>query len=181
METKRLFLGTFIDKNIFDDIYYELEAEFSEFTSGKWVNLKYIHFTYKFLGDVAESELPIVTSIISDVLGNYKSDMIIKGIGVFPNINKPRVLYASIDNPDQLLTRLHKKIENKLSQIGFEKDSRRFTPHITLQRIKEMPSQGFRNIIDSYSGHIFGRMSNFSVNLIESVMTKSGPEYRIVK
>ncbi len=181
METRRLFLGTFIDKNIFEDIYYELEAEFSEFTSGKWVDLKNIHFPYKFLGDVAESELPIILSIISDVVGKYKAEMTIKGIGVFPNINRPRVLYAGIDNPDKLLIKQHKRIESKLVQIGLQKDSRRYAPHITLQRIKGTPLQGFKSLIDSYSGHIFGRMSNYSLNLIESTMTKSGPEYRVVK
>ncbi len=180
MQTHRLFIGSFVDKHVFNGHYDEIRDSLFEVTKGNWVNYDILHFTYKFLGDIAETEIKILSGIIRECLGDFRAEVVFKGLGGFPNINRPRILYADIINKDNKLKRIFNDIESKLVQIGFDKESRRFNPHVTLQRIKELPPPDFAKVVNQFSDKVFGKMSRVRVNLIESKLTNNGPEYSVI-
>lgn len=181
MKTHRLFIGTFIDQNIFKDVYDDIYNDFNGTEGGKWIELQNLHFAYKFIGDVATTELPILKNIIGETLRSYNSALTIKGIGVFPNVRRPRILYAHIDQQSNILTKIYNELDNKLIQMGLEKENRKFQPYITLKRIKELPQENFTKMLFKYREHQFGIMKKFKVDLIESVLSQDGPEYCIVE
>ncbi|MFC2129907.1 RNA 2',3'-cyclic phosphodiesterase [Bacteroidota bacterium] len=180
MSKKRLFIGTFIDTSLLESLYKEIKEDFNNACTGKWVETENLHFTYKFLGAVEENNIPEITESIRDFLKTYYSNLTLKDLGVFPNPNRPSVLFAKIFNPDNVITDNQKLIDIELAKFGFEKEKRKYTPHLTLRRIKTSTSY-FKDILNDYRNIDIGTMTKFSINLVESRLTNQGPVYTILQ
>ncbi len=180
-KTKRLFIGTFVNRENFEFLYPEIKTDFNKVLSGKWVELENLHYTYKFLGAVEESIIPDIKGVLTDYLRVFKSTLEFRGIGVFPNPSDAKVLWLGLYNPDRLVFDIAQAIDEKMSTIGFRPERRRFLPHVTLNRIKKSLSSGFVDILNDYKTLKADPMTQFSVNLIESQLTPKGPIYSIVE
>ena len=179
MQTKRLFVGTFIDTSIIEYYYPSFKEDFDAVSTGKWVELENLHFTYKFLGDVKYDKIEIIKDSFKDLLIQYNSKIILKGLNVFPNPDMPRVLFANIYNRDNKILNVFKDIEKRAIELGFDKEKRKFKPHLTLKRIKSN-KRVFGQILSEYRNIEIGNMTSFSVNLIESELTFKGPIYKVL-
>jgi len=179
MQTKRLFVGAFIPHTIFSRKLAEINREFSAVSFGKWVENENLHFTMKFIGDIEASQVKSIKERLSDTLGEYKSNLYIRGLGTLPKRGQARVLYMGVDTDDCLLNETSILIESALEEEGFQAESRDFFPHITLQRIKSSTND-FNSIIKKYSNLEFGKLESYHINLIESRLTPNGPIYRII-
>ncbi len=104
----------------------------------KWVRPNAIHITLKFLGEQSPQSMDNVVPALMDVQSTGRSfEMHVKGFGAFPNRRRPRVLWlGSAGEPHEHLYQLHRHIEERLEPLGFEREKRRFSPHLTLGRIK---------------------------------------------
>jgi RNA 2',3'-cyclic 3'-phosphodiesterase len=103
----------------------------------KWVEPRGMHLTLRFLGEVAENELPALeTAIRAAVSDTAPFSMRIHGTGVFPNPRRPRVYWAGVDAPSSLIE-MQKRLESQMQNLGFETEEVPFRPHLTLARIKE--------------------------------------------
>ncbi len=103
----------------------------------KWVEPRGMHLTLRFLGEVADGDLPALESAITSAIGSTAQfTMRIHGTGVFPNPRRPRVYWAGIEAPS-ILMELQSRIEQQMQEMGFEKEDIPFYPHLTLARIKE--------------------------------------------
>jgi len=180
MSKKRLFIGTFIDTSLFEPLYKEIKEDFNNACTGKWVETENLHFTYKFLGDVEEKNIPEIKESIQDFLNTYNSSLTLKGLGTFPNPNRPGVLFAKIINPDNVIKDNQRLIDIELAKFGFEKEKRKYAPHLTLRRIKTSTSY-FKDILFDYQNVNMGTMTKFSINLIESRLNNQGPVYNILQ
>ncbi len=176
---KRLFIGTFIDKTLLEYTYDEIKKDFNKVCEGKWVELENLHFTYKFIGQVDEEIIPEIKDALKDYLRKYEYTLEFKKFGVFPNPKKPNVLFCKTFNSDKIIYKAQKEMDDILSQFGFEKEKRKFLPHLTLLRIKKN-ERNFENILSYYYDYEIGVMLNFSINLIESKLTNKGPIYSII-
>ncbi len=174
----RLFVGTFIDPEIFEYQYEELIDDFSGITNGKWVEKENIHFTWKFIGDYDDNRLNEVKNALKPHCVSHELPIVLKGIKVMPNIKRPRVLYVPFYSTGASIIKIHAGIENALLPLGIEKEKRPFKQHITLQRPKALDIAKFKDINTKYNDFEFGQMQSFRVNLIQSVLTKSGPVYK---
>ncbi len=175
----RIFFGTFIDRSLFEFLFEEIKEDFSQASSGKWVELDNLHFTYKFIGDVEDEKIDDIRYAASGILGKYDSPLIVKGLGAFPNAKKARVLFAQVSNPEDKLIEINNNIENEMEKLGFEKEKRIFKSHITLQRPKKINNTGkFIELLKKYKDFTFGAMNDFEVSLIQSELTPKGPIYR---
>ena len=103
----------------------------------RWVRPENIHLTLKFLGNIKEADTEKVGKIVFESVKGYKPiSLKAKGIGVFPGIKKPRVVWTGISDQLNLLTELQKTLDEKLEEIGFPKEKRPFRGHLTLGRVK---------------------------------------------
>ena len=102
-----------------------------------WVQPGKIHFTLKFLGDVP---LLKITSVCSAVENAVHAEQVfpveVGGTGCFPSAQNPKVLWVGITCPSGKLKQLQTHIENGLEAIGFAKERRLFSPHLTLGRVR---------------------------------------------
>jgi len=103
----------------------------------RWVSENQLHLTLRFVGEVDEG----VFQDIRDSLADIKTDsltLVLQGTGFFPPRKKPRVIWVGLKKNDRLI-RLRNRVERKLTTLGLEPESRKFSPHITLARLKNTP------------------------------------------
>lgn len=148
----------------------------------KWVNPDNIHLTLKFLGDVAPEMIDEVAGAMDEAAsGTGPMSLAIGGVGGFPNLRSPRVVWAGLDAPEEL-AELHEALEDALAPLGFAPEERAFRPHLTLCRVKA-PAAG-RSIGPKAEALDPGEKVRFtagSISLIKSVLTPKGPKYTVLK
>ena len=110
-----------------------------------WPRAHGIHLTLKFLGDVEESRVEEIYGALKKATAGFgpmrlkagggKEGGGVGGVGGFPNLKNPRVLWVGLDGPEEFL-KLQRSVEEAMQRLGFEKEERPFKPHLTLCRIK---------------------------------------------
>ncbi len=102
-----------------------------------WVRMENIHLTLKFLGDVDSDRVPEIGKLMTQALSRQESlEIFASGLGVFPGIQSPRVIWIGIGGQVQRIAAIQASIDQYLAGAGFEKEKRVFTGHLTLGRIK---------------------------------------------
>jgi 2'-5' RNA ligase len=103
----------------------------------KWVRPASIHLTLKFLGNITTETLERTKGIVNDVSSRHKPfDITLFRLGCFPRIDRPRVIWAGIDKGCSEVEAIARELEDKLSSIGFEREKRAFSSHLTLGRVR---------------------------------------------
>jgi len=105
----------------------------------RWVEPEQLHLTVRFIGEVDSSVFALVREALTEVRAEG-FPLQLDGIGFFPPRGSPRVVWAGIRKSEELL-RLHHRIESALVRSGLAPEERKFSPHITLARLKNTPSQ----------------------------------------
>lgn len=149
----------------------------------KWVKKESLHITLKFLGNQSTQKIENVIDVLlplGQTCQPFKAS--IKKIGAFPNQRKPRVIWLGIEaEPRELFFRAHAWIENQLENIGFDREQRKFSPHLTLARIKfPVELSELWKFIDANPFPI----QKFNVDeivLMRSILKPSGAEYHQIK
>ena len=169
----RLFLAINIPAELRRRLF-EAGQGLRKFGQMKLVEEEKIHVTLKFLGD-AEPD-PVVKALES--IKSAPFEVSLKGIGVFPNANYVRVIWAGCEKGGQEIITLHKQIE---SALPFEKD-RDFHPHATLARVSfPKDKEGLIKAIDENKKTEFGEFKAESFELMKSELSRGEPKYEIVK
>ena len=145
----------------------------------RWVRMKNIHLTMKFIGDIEEIEIESIESTLRDS-AKMQTPLTLsaKGVGVFPGIRRPRVLWVGIHDHETGLAGLQKSIENQLHRIGYSKEGRPFKGHLTVGRAKGYVDE--RKLKDALDSYLAFESSPFTVNeffMFRSVLKSGGPEY----
>ncbi len=134
----RCFIAAELPQDLLQEIGRYIRR-IAEYSSGvRWVKATGIHITLKFLGEINPPAVEQVRDILPDikqVAGPF--DMTIRGSGFFPNRRQPRVIWLGLEHdPEHSLFRLHEWLDRHLADMGFEREKRRFSPHLTIGRIK---------------------------------------------
>lgn len=109
----------------------------------KWVRPEAIHLTLKFLGNIQAGRQPDVSRAIERAVeGNPSFHLEVSGLGGFPSLQQPRVLWVGVAGETKQLEALQKKIDNALADLGFPREERPFVPHLTLARVRQGASAG---------------------------------------
>lgn len=113
----------------------------------RWVEPEKIHLTLKFLGDVSRENLDMVKKILSsEVAKRQAMEIGIGGIGAFPKMRHPRVVWVGVEAPEELHA-LRRGIEDGVARLGYDYDKYDFTPHLTLGRVsRKASSREVRNV-----------------------------------
>jgi 2'-5' RNA ligase len=136
-----------------------------------------IHLTLKFLGNVSATRLEEIKSALSQVTFPPFS-LEIKGVGAFPNLKRMNVIWVGIGEGWSQVELIYEQTEKLLHKLGFSRETRPFSPHITVARVK---SGRKRDEIAAFLGHLtdesFGTFLVESVRLKQSILSPSGPKY----
>ena len=144
-----------------------------------WTRQEGMHLTLKFLGEVEEKRIPkIERSLDMAVDGITTFTLSVSGMGIFPDLRSPRVVWIGLKEEGNNLIKLHKGVEEELKKIGFPSEERRFTPHITLGRIRSNRNiEKLLKLIDAEKGIDTGGFEVSEIHLIKSELKPSGAVY----
>lgn len=142
-ETIRTFIAIEIPTEIQAKLS-DLQADLSKFIQrASWVKKGNIHLTLKFLGDVSTHRIESISSVLKQIAAAHAPfEMNFSGVGAFPNVRRPRVIWVGMTDGADHAARLAEDIENSLQPLGFEREKRGFTPHLTLARIRRPTNLG---------------------------------------
>jgi len=141
----------------------------------KPIRIDQIHFTLQFLGEIDEEKCEKVKDMLSTITFS-QFDLSLKGVGGFPNLKNPRVIWIGTDKKgaDKLIE-IAEEIRIKLIHLGFEKD-KKFKPHLTVMRVKHKVD-GISLQMKKYESIEFGTQVVSKIKLKRSVLSPKGPEY----
>jgi 2'-5' RNA ligase len=178
--TKRLFIGIPIQSEMIFQVGENWKTNEKLYPEGlKWVNPANWHVTLIFLGNTPETEIPGLQSLIELCFADIQAFRTnLRGMGVFPNSNSPKVLWLGIENLVALLPAQNSLVE-LLKQNGFSLDNKPFKPHVTLARIKNSANRmAIDSLINQYQNFNFGSVTISNIILYESISTADGPIYK---
>ena len=148
----------------------------------KWVEPENMHLTLQFMGGVPQDNIGAITTAISNASAGFSHFQLeLAGLGVFPNPNRVQVIWVGLSGDLGILNRLQKEIGAGLTPLGFMPETRPFSPHLTLGRVKDHARPEERAKLGQILEHMpFNarlKIDVTSVNLMKSQLTPKGPIY----
>jgi 2'-5' RNA ligase len=149
----------------------------------RWVSPRSIHLTLKFLGSIpADSVAGIVSGLEKASQGVGPIPLETGGLGAFPNLRRPRVVWVEVKGDVDSLVLLQLQVDEAMAGLGFTLESRPFTPHLTLARLKDSASpeerQGFGEEIGRHNRVVSLAFTAAGLTLMQSTLTPGGAIYR---
>ncbi len=147
----------------------------------RWVSLQNLHLTIKFLGDIPEKKLTSIKSIIQEVARRIpRFRFAVKGLGMYPNQTKPRVIWLGIET-EAPMYQLHHLLDDRLKAQGIKPEKRKFSPHLTIARVSNRAdykqTKQIANILSKFTISHLGAIEVDQIHLYKSQLTPQGPIY----
>lgn len=148
----------------------------------KWVKVKNLHVTLKFLGEIEENMVEKVKNTLTESLHDVTSFFLTASdLGAFPSLSSPRVIWLGIGEGKEKIEKIFKEVEKGLIECGIPPEGRKYHPHITLGRIKRSVNRGWWKGVLNMKLPRFPRMVVREVVLYQSCLHSEGPEYKVLK
>jgi 2'-5' RNA ligase len=183
MAVVRSFIAIDLPDTLFDPMQ-KASTQLQEMLTGqpiRWVPVENIHLTLKFLGDVSENNIPMITEILEAEASNHcRFEISVGGFGVFPNYSRPRVIWVGVQGPDELLN-LQRRIDLETTRLGYSPGQREFSPHLTFGRISRNASptqiRKISELLRKFKLGFLGAARIGEVNLFRSDLGPGGAVY----
>lgn len=148
----------------------------------KWTERDNLHVTLLFLGEVVDTQIPSVCRLIAEGTRPLEPfPVTVESVGCFPNPRRPRVLWVGVGEGAQPLCALHDALEAPLEGLGFRREERRYTPHVTLGRVKaEDNSEPLAKALAAQAGWKGGETLVREVLVMASELGPRGPKYTVL-
>ena len=189
-EKIRSFIAIELSKEIHEELSKIIDGLKSIKGNIRWMKPGNIHLTLKFLGGLSSEEIETVKRVMDEAVSDFKGfELSLGGLGGFPRLEHPRVIWIGIEKGGEESENLNKKIEASLVKEGFEREERQFHPHLTLGRVKQIKDKsGFKKSIEqikdgshlSVSRSLGGESAKMDVThltLFQSTLTPKGSIY----
>ena len=179
----RLFIACEIDEAIRSRLGDVIDGARPHIDGVKWVDHRNIHITLKFLGEVEDSLVDEVTAALDGALAGARAfALAVRGLGTFPPKGQPKVIWAGVTEGIDGLSSLNDAVERSLEPVGFEREKRPFSAHLTLARTrKKSRPRGVRELVDREQATEFGSQKAERITLMRSVLKPTGPIYTPVR
>jgi 2'-5' RNA ligase len=178
----RTFIAVDLTKSIRDNAVALQDELARAGTEVKWTEPENLHVTLIFLGEVADREVPEVCRIVTDGVkefGRFRCS--VETFGCFPNPRRPRVLWVGVGAGTQELVEIHDTLEIPLMDLGYRREDRKYTPHITLGRVKsDRPTEKLTTALAKHAGWQGGEMTVAEIQIMGSELTPNGPVYTVL-
>lgn len=173
----RLFVSVDVDDKCRQAVARLVDALKTGAADVKWVAADNLHYTLKFLGETNLEPEKIAGALKTVRTGKFELEL--RGLGCFPNAKSPRVVYVGAGAGGEFLKLLAEAVETSLEPLGFQREKRGFTSHLTVGRIK-IPGKVSLKLAEKMNGQegaIFGKFSVDRFFLMKSDLRSGGPVY----
>ena len=182
MDTVRAFIAIELDPAILETLG-SLQARVRQDVPPKlvrWTRPAGMHLTLKFLDEVPASQIGAIAEAMQGACAPHAPfSFALGGMGCFPNVRRPRVVWVGIDEPSGALSRLQGDVDRAMRPLGFALEKRRFSPHLTLGRVKGR-DRGALEALGEYVSRAkvkVGGMEVTAVHLMRSDLLPGGAVY----
>jgi len=150
----------------------------------KWVKPENIHLTLKFLGEVEQDKVSKIQLVLEEIAQeNSPFAVYLSSLGAFPKLQYPRVVWIGITN-EQLVLKIAEHLEKEIVKIGLLAESRPFSTHITLGRVRSgLNRKALIEKLEFLNKNLSSDLPEFrvlSLTLFKSTLTPQGPIYESV-
>lgn len=175
----RLFIAIELPEDLKREIAKVQEQLRTAGAHAAWTRPEGIHLTLKFLGEVDEAKTASITDALAGACrGRGPLRLEIAGAGAFPNVKAPRVLWLGLSGDNEKLAALQAAVEDAMANLGFEREDRKFSPHLTLARVKFLkPRDNWPAMIESVRDVKLGSIEADQVSLMKSELRREGAVY----
>jgi len=178
MEKQRLFFGIPLSENVRAELASEIHVLKARPVPASlrlvWASPENLHVTLKFLGGTDPGQIAQILGQARTALKEFHPfEVSIEGLGGFPNLDSPQILWAGVNVASENIIRIAKSLDGALVPLGFRSENRPFHPHVTLARVKE--GKGLRKILEPIPNHDFGTCRVDQVILFESHTPSHAP------
>lgn len=179
----RTFIAIELDKDLKKILFNYIQDLESARAKIRWVKPEGMHLTLKFLGEINHSQADQVVNELEKITSHYAPfplDLI--GTGTFPpNSRHPKVIWIGLRKDPSLLA-LATEIEDKMAHLGFSREKREFTPHLTLGRVKSQAGiNALLSRLEQKKNYHFGQMKVKKITFFRSTLKPTGAEYTPLK
>lgn len=147
-----------------------------------WVRAENLHLTLKFLGEIEEKRLGSIREALAAVArSSAPFQMEVMGLGSFGG-RVPRVVWVGVRDGAEPLTLLARQVETALARIGFPKEKREFTAHLTLGRVRSPKNaEALLAALRELQAERFGAAATTQFELMQSQLHPSGSVYTVLE
>ncbi len=147
----------------------------------KVVAADHLHLTLKVLGDTEEGLVPEITSAMREAAAGVAPFTIrVRGTGAFPNLARPSVLWVGLEGGEPL-AQMAKSLDEDLAALGFDRERRAWSPHVTLARVRgRRDLDRAEAVLRARADETFAEVRVEEIRLKKSVLRPGGPEYSTV-
>ena len=183
MSVIRAFIALNLSQEILeriDQVSLDLRTRMKE-APVRWVPVENIHLTLKFLGNVSTANLEILKDILGKVVSSHhECDISVGGIGAFPKLQNPRVIWIGMEIPQELVALQH-IIEIETARLGYSREYRSFSPHLTFGRVSRNASaqdvHAIAEVLETFKVGFLGATRLKTVYLYRSDLQPEGAAY----
>jgi 2'-5' RNA ligase len=178
----RLFVGLMLSdaaRAMAARVAADLKRDLGKDFDARWVPTENMHLTVRFIGYVSDERLRSVIETVSQPLEREPFEIELGGCGRFPHRGAPRVIWVGLTRGLQPLAALHDEFNRRLAPLAFEPESRPYSAHLTLARIKDARAASARRLDAAFehihTGTVAQRVD--ALTLFESRLSSRGPTY----
>jgi RNA 2',3'-cyclic 3'-phosphodiesterase len=181
--TVRLFVAINLPDEVRQQLYDAAAPLRASAPHVSWVPASKLHLTVKFLGDQPAQMVDATESALRAIAARHRPfDLELGGVGAFPNLKTPNVVWAGV-SPEPRLELLHHDVELAFQQLGCGLEGRPFRPHITLGRVRygggrdeaRAVARGVRLV--QFHAHAHVR----TLDVMESALLPGGAQYQVLR
>jgi 2'-5' RNA ligase len=174
----RLFVAFELTHEVRDAVTKTTASLHPESPGARWSAPEAMHVTLKFLGQTDDQKLAALETALQQIGSLESVSLRFRGVGFFPDEKGPRVMWCGVEASSNIFD-LVSAIEDALKPLGFEPESRRYVPHVTLARLNS--ARHVEKLVRAAAplkSYDFGTARVSEFHLYESTLKKSGSEYR---
>ncbi|NPA85159.1 MAG: RNA 2',3'-cyclic phosphodiesterase [Crenarchaeota archaeon] len=181
MERIRAFIAVDIEGEISERLARLTESLRATGADVKVVEKENFHITIRFLGNISVEAIDIIEEIIRKSVVDVKPHKIkLKGVGTFGG-SRPRVVWVGVEG-DEELRKIFERIERELRKAGFKPETKGFTAHVTLARVRSGRGvEALKKWVEEMSDVELGELEVKSIRLKKSILTPRGPIYETLR
>ncbi len=175
----RSFIALYPDAEALRHISHYLSCLSAKDRSVKWEQPRQVHITLKFLGDMQPKTLDVIAKNLDAMFrGSGAAEALIDTVGGFPNLRDPRIVWLGFRDAVPRMLELQRAVETVCEAEGVERESKRFTPHFTIGRVRNRGGAGdLENVLAACSFQAVPVRCT-AIRIMESTLTPQGAMHR---
>jgi 2'-5' RNA ligase len=179
----RLFFAVEFEPRLKDALVDAINATAIDHPPWRWVARSNVHITLKFLGDTPKDQVPqLIDTVASVCRCAAPFDLELGGMGGFPNLKKPRVLFYNVIRGADELVSLSREIDSALeTNLSIPREKKPFRAHATVARVKRPIDPGMAARLISAPAVSCPPQRVQHVSLMQSELRREGAIYQLVK